>query len=53
MTTETRPNVSGQAKALVQRPRLEEMGLETGKLVRLKRIYRRGKGNGTLLFLSD
>jgi len=51
MTTETRPNVSGQAKALVQRPRLEEMGLETGKLVRLKRIYRRGKGNGTLLFL--
>jgi class I fructose-bisphosphate aldolase len=27
------------------------MGLDTGKYVRLKRIYLRGKGNGTLLFL--
>ncbi len=51
MTTQTKPSVSTQAKALVQRPRLEEMGLDTGKLVRLKRIYSRGKGNGTLLFL--
>jgi class I fructose-bisphosphate aldolase len=51
MTTETRPSVTKQAKALVQRPRLTEMGLSTGKLVRLKRIYNRGKGNGTLLFL--
>jgi len=51
MTTETRPSVTQQAKALVQRPKLTEMGLSTGKLVRLKRIYNRGKGNGTLLFL--
>ncbi|MHB8576594.1 MAG: class I fructose-bisphosphate aldolase [Dehalococcoidia bacterium] len=51
MTTETRAVASAQAKALVQRPRLEEMGLDTGKLVRLKRIYGRGKANGTLLFL--
>jgi len=51
MTTETRPTASNQAMALVKRPRLEEMGLDTGKLVRLKRIYTRGKGNGTLLFL--
>lgn len=51
MTTQTRPTATKQAKAVVQRPRLEEMGLETGKLVRLKRIYSRGKGNGTLLFL--
>lgn len=43
MTTQTRP--------LVRRPTLEEMGLDTGKYVRLKRIYARGKGNGTLLFL--
>lgn len=51
MTTETRPAASAQAHALVQRPRLEAMGLDTGKYVRLKRIYSRGKGNGTLLFL--
>jgi len=51
MTTETRTGATGQARALIQRPRLEEMGLSTGKLVRLKRIYLRGKGNGTLLFL--
>jgi class I fructose-bisphosphate aldolase len=51
MTTEARPTATAQARALVQRPRLEEMGLETGKLIRLKRIYSRGKGNGTLLFL--
>jgi class I fructose-bisphosphate aldolase len=51
VTTHTQPGVSSQARALVQRPRLEEMGLDTGKLVRLHRIYGRGKGNGTLLFL--
>src|SRR5438034_10642775 len=51
MTTQARPVASAQAKALIQRPRLEEMGLDTGKLVRLRRIYSRGKGNGTLLFL--
>src|SRR5579883_990450 len=51
MTTETRPSAEKQAKALVQRPRLEEMGLSNGKLARLRRIYGRGKGNGTLLFL--
>ncbi len=51
MTTETRQTTANQARALVQRPRLEEMGLTTGKLVRLKQIYARGRGNGTLLFL--
>ena len=51
MTTQTKADATTQARALVQRPRLEEMGLETGKLVRLQRIYARGKGNGTLLFL--
>lgn len=51
MTTETRSAAATQARALVQRPRLEQMGLDTGKFVRLQRIYRRGKGNGTLLFL--
>jgi class I fructose-bisphosphate aldolase len=51
MTTQTQPSAAAQARALVQRPKLEEMGLETGKLVRLKHIYSRGKGNGTLLFL--
>ncbi len=51
MTTETRPAAAVQAGALLKRPRLDEMGLQTGKLVRLKQIYARGKGNGTLLFL--
>jgi fructose-bisphosphate aldolase, class I len=51
MTTETRPRAAADARALVQRPTLEQMGLDTGKYVRLKRIYARGKGNGTLLFL--
>jgi class I fructose-bisphosphate aldolase len=51
MTTQTRPAPSTQAGTLVRRPTLDEMGLDTGKYVRLQRIYRRGKGNGTLLFL--
>jgi fructose-bisphosphate aldolase, class I len=54
MTTETKaPAVSSNgAGARVQRPRLEEMGLSTGKLARLRRmLYGRGARNGTALFL--
>lgn len=50
-TTQARPDAASTTRTPVRRPRLEEMGLDTGKLVRLQRIYRRGKGNGTLLFL--
>jgi class I fructose-bisphosphate aldolase len=54
MTTETTaPTASTNGAATrVRRPLLDEMGLSTGKLTRLRRmLYGRGAKNGTALFL--